>query len=313
MRKLEPMEEKEQAYFQALKSAVVQELTTRHSAVPQDLSQWRGSDLVLLQEDLARQVQGRISEKWFYTHFKQTHDRLPRIDMLDMLSRYVGHHNWREFQATLEVGEPMKAPGVRSRRLSVSKWAWLLLLLPVGVAWQWSADSEQVGFCFVDELTGAAIADTSLEILWMRTDESPVRLSVDSSGCVAMPVSSGKMTLVVQAPYYRRDTLQRDLSKSEPLQEQVALRSDEYARMIHYFSQNRVEDWQRRRQQLAEVFADEARIFQLQAHDLRGMELYNKQEFIDRLTLPISSLGQIEVLDTEYRADKIIRLTFIQK
>ena len=38
-----------------------------------------------IKEDI---VNGRISEKWFYTHIKSNSGKLPRIDMLNILSEY---------------------------------------------------------------------------------------------------------------------------------------------------------------------------------------------------------------------------------
>jgi hypothetical protein len=40
------------------------------------------------------------------------------------------------------------------------------------------------------------------------------------------------------------------------------------------------------------------------------MELFNKQEFIDKLTMPSSSLRKIEILETRYLDDQIILLRF---
>lgn len=309
------MEEQAQEHFRALKQAVVARLQERHAGIPAHPQQWTGTDFLLWQEDLAAQVQGRVSEKWFYTHFKQEQDRLPRIDMLNLLSRYVGQDNWRAFVATQTVasGEVAPSKGESSRAFPVRYWAWALLLLPVWGFWQWRVSATGPTFCFVDALTNLPVADSSLEVRWLRQGESPVLLSVDAQGCVALPEDVERLSLAVQAPYYRNDTLHRVINPDRASAEIIPLRSDEYARMIHYFSQNQVADWQRRRAQLAEVFAEEARIFQLQAQDLRGMELYNKQEFIDQLTSPLSQLGQIDVLETRYANGKIVRLTFMQK
>jgi hypothetical protein len=41
-----------------------------------------------------------------------------------------------------------------------------------------------------------------------------------------------------------------------------------------------------------------------------GTELYNKQEFIDKLTMPTGSLKHIEILDTKFRKNKIMILRF---
>jgi len=43
------------------------------------------------------------------------------------------------------------------------------------------------------------------------------------------------------------------------------------------------------------------------------MEMYNKTEFIDKLSTPLKSLGDIEIIETIYKDDEIISLRFIQK
>jgi hypothetical protein len=61
------------------------------------------------------------------------------------------------------------------------------------------------------------------------------------------------------------------------------------------------------------MFTDDARIFQVYPSDKSGMEMYNKDEFIDKLTMPLNSLKNIEVIETIYKDGKISALRFIQK
>jgi hypothetical protein len=44
-----------------------------------------------------------------------------------------------------------------------------------------------------------------------------------------------------------------------------------------------------------------------------GVELYNKWEFINKLSLPSSGLRSIEIFDTRYQDDKICLIRFRQK
>ena len=59
------------------------------------------------------------------------------------------------------------------------------------------------------------------------------------------------------------------------------------------------------------MFTDSVKIFQVLDGTI-GMEIYNKWEFINKLTLPASSLHDIEIIDTQYDGDKISRLRFMQ-
>ena len=62
-----------------------------------EISDWKGQEITDFQEDLLIKVNGRLSEKWFYSHMKAFDPSLPRIDVLNMLSKYVGYSNWQDF------------------------------------------------------------------------------------------------------------------------------------------------------------------------------------------------------------------------
>lgn len=64
-----------------------------------DISKWKGIDIIYFQEDLRKKAKGNISEKSFYTYFKNSPvTKLPRIDMLNLLSIYAGYDSWYEFK-----------------------------------------------------------------------------------------------------------------------------------------------------------------------------------------------------------------------
>nr|WP_245168897.1 hypothetical protein [Chryseobacterium sp. RR2-3-20] len=70
-----------------------------HSPSYDDISKWKGIDIIYFQEDLRKKAKGNISEKSFYTYFKSSPvTKLPRIDMLNLLSIYAGYSSWYEFK-----------------------------------------------------------------------------------------------------------------------------------------------------------------------------------------------------------------------
>ena len=81
------MKSEELRLFELLKRAVADTFLTKNSASI-SIEEWKGNDIVAFQEDLFENVKGTISEKWFYTYLKNDIDKLPRIDMLNMLSNY---------------------------------------------------------------------------------------------------------------------------------------------------------------------------------------------------------------------------------
>ena len=81
--------------------------------------------------------------------------------------------------------------------------------------------------------------------------------------------------------------------------------------MIHYFSMMKVDDWEKRKTRLEAMIDDGAMIYQVvDDKEAAGMALYNKQEFIDRMTMPSGSLKNIEILESRVRNEKIMLLRF---
>lgn len=42
------------------------------------------------------------------------------------------------------------------------------------------------------------------------------------------------------------------------------------------------------------------------------MALYNKEEFINKMTMPIKSLKNISILETKYEGNQIVEIRFVQ-
>ena len=61
-----------------------------------------------------------------------------------------------------------------------------------------------------------------------------------------------------------------------------------------------------------DMIAEDARILQVVEDGNHGIELYNREEFVNKLTLPVKSLRNIEVIESTYKGDKISFLRFIQ-
>jgi hypothetical protein len=54
----------------------------------------------------SKKAKGNISEKSFYTYFKTSPvTKLPRIDMLNLLSIYAGYDSWYEFKNSIFLQE----------------------------------------------------------------------------------------------------------------------------------------------------------------------------------------------------------------
>jgi hypothetical protein len=86
-------------HFEQLKKDVQTEYLKKSTPSHDEISKWKGIDIIYFQEDLRKKAKGNISEKSFYTYFKTSPvTKLPRIDMLNLLSIYAGYESWYDFK-----------------------------------------------------------------------------------------------------------------------------------------------------------------------------------------------------------------------
>ena len=93
------MENKDNLHFNILKTKIESRYLENHTPSSNDITKWKGIDIIYFQEDLRKYAKGNISEKSFYTYFKTSNsDKLPRIDLLNLLSIYTGYKSWYDFK-----------------------------------------------------------------------------------------------------------------------------------------------------------------------------------------------------------------------
>ncbi len=296
------MNKEEQYYFNQLKNAIAHAFLKDYSA-PKTIKDWKGDNIVLFQEDLFNKVKAKVSEKWFYTYFKNNPEKLPRIDILNLLSQYVGFENWEAFKDSINY----------SREKSKTKKIYLLGVIPLIVilAFYFISSSEnEFSFCFVDEIKKQPITNTVLDIKILQENESPLYFKTDSTGCFSYRTKKGRVQLVVQSPYHKTDTIIRYIDSNK--NKTVRLQPDDYALMLHYYSNGKVKDWKKHKIQLEKLIDDNAQIYQLFDSSI-GVEVFTKDEFVRLLTIPTKSLKQVKVLDKTEVNGKIVKLKFIVK
>jgi len=86
-------------HFEQLKKEVQAQYLKEYTPSYDEISKWKGIDIIYFQEDLRKKAKGNNSEKSFYTYFKTSPvSKLPRIDMLNLLSIYAGFDSWYDFK-----------------------------------------------------------------------------------------------------------------------------------------------------------------------------------------------------------------------
>jgi len=278
------------------------------------ITDWRQQEILRFQDLMQDVVKGRISEKWFYTHIKPLQNsKMPRIDTLNLLAEFLGYVNWSDFKK--ERIPELKLDEIKHfsffRRHKISLVVFIVILAGVGISYSTGIfnKSEKYEFCFADADTKEAIISNSLEVKLIYEDESPQIVKLNENKCFEVETNNKIISFEVKAPYYKTDTITRKLNGEK--NEIIYLKQDDYALMIHVFSTSKIEDWEKQRKRLDKMIADEAEIYQIDKKE-RGIEIYNKEEFIDKMTIPLSSLNNIEIIELTYEKDKIIMMRFIQ-
>ncbi|MGB3467997.1 MAG: hypothetical protein WBA74_22115 [Cyclobacteriaceae bacterium] len=299
------MNEVDRKCFQQLKKDLSEKLRSAHALIPVDITQWKAKEIALFQEDLLQTVNGRISEKWFYTHIKSEHTSLPRIDILDLLSQYAGSDNWLTYKEAL--AEPEEKP---KKEIVLYVSASIITLVILVVVFANTVDTNySYRFCLVDRYSKLPVTEQLVDIILLDDKQSPRLLSANEEGCVQIRHSDKKIRLVVRSPYYSIDTIYREYTEGVN-DEELELKPNDYARIIHLFSNGNVSEWESRKRDLENMFHDNAKIYQLYGHSNNAMAIYNKKEFITKLILPTGTLRNLEILETVYDGDRISLLRF---
>lgn len=290
-------------HFYLLKQAIAQTFLSKNHA-PNRIEDWKGEDISQFQEDLFDRVRGQVSEKWFYTYIKKQPEKLPRIDMLNLLSKYVGHENWNAFRAAYPDDRPSE---VKKGYLKLAYIILIILFLSIALYTFLRPTENEFNFCMVDE-EGAPIVSMVVDVKILQENQSPIYLKTDSLGCFEYKTMEESIQFVLKSPYHKTDTIVRHIGSGS--NKNVPLLTDHYTLMLRYYSSGNVTDWNKRRAQLNDLIAEDAQIYQVFKPTL-GIELYSKADFIRKMTIPTSSLKNIKVLDKKYRNGKIVTLKFI--
>ena len=297
------MTEQEKILFEKLKQEVAKTFLKENTALSTDISQWKGEDIVTFQEDLLHKVKGRVSEKWFYNYFRNDIQKLPRIDMLNLLSEYTGYQNWADFK---QKNTPKAKKERKINQKTISFLAGALVGLAILVAWQINQPSKKhIQLCFIDELQSAVKDITVKQIL---PNESEKILPLDDN-CIRFETEDANISLKIHSPYYEDVIINRNVDNND-YQEQIVLQTDLYSLMIRHFSNSDTENWQKRRERLHKGIADNAVIYQQWFGKNKGIEMFSKDEFIEQLTIPTSIIRHIEILEIAYKNGKVIKLRF---
>lgn len=356
-------------HFEQLKNEVQNQYLKQHTPSFDNISKWKGIDIIYFQEDLRKIAKGNISEKSFYTYFKTSPvTKVPRIDMLNILSVYAGYMSWYDFKKNhlfadevlkesedLPLSEAIeteisteKQPETNFPVLSekieekpviiegkdsdlqnipienqtfnqkfenvtptqnkenetsvsfVKKYLWLgisaVLAVLVGLlGFKDELFSKKFTYSFIDADRNSKI-NAELQVQILQENESPILYPAKPNEPFIYTTKSKKLTMVVSSPYYRTDTIRRNLTTA-PDFENIELKPNDYAIMLFYYSKS-IKDLKKKRETLNYLISNGALIYQVYDNETYGVETMDKQRYINLVTLPSTSLENLEVIET---------------
>ena len=85
--------------FYELKNSVLEHYKKCYPYFEGNWKNFSSQDILNLIDAIFEETKSSVSEKWIYTHLKpEINEKLPRKDMLDILSQFVGKSGWDEYK-----------------------------------------------------------------------------------------------------------------------------------------------------------------------------------------------------------------------
>jgi predicted DNA-binding transcriptional regulator AlpA len=290
--------------FQNLKNDVLLVYKEHHPYFVGDWKTFSSQDIQNLIELIETQVKQTVSEKWIYTHLKpETNEKLPRKDMLNILSQLVGYSGWEEylFKNKKVVEIPLKAKKVSVRR----KWIWFLSLLGISIVialfiYGFVYEKDNVHSLEVkDSYTNDKISTEDIKAVIVN-DSAEIPVEIVNSELQIKTKDSAKV--VIKSPFYEDKTVMVKNTHPHP---NIVLEPDDYAMMLKAFMKSDIKDWQTRKEQLHKILADDLEVIVMLKNNL-GAEYFNKEEFSEKLVIPTASLKKMKVIEIKNNTDKQI-------
>lgn len=378
------MKDLELLHFEQLKNEVQAQYLKNHTPSNEEISKWKGIDIIYFQEDLRKYAKGNISEKTFYTYFKTSPVlKLPRIDMLNILSVYAGYASWYDFKKNHlfadeilkeyennHVEKPTAAahddqndaeqiinvvekPITENKNIEeidtknsvlqksstenqefninteshkgpqnnntdrtsfIKKYLWLgisavLFILVTLLGFKDEIFSKEYTYRFIDADRNALINDDLEVKILNENGESPILFKLKPGKEFTYRTKNISLKMVVNSTFYKEATINRNLENA-PQDETIELQPNDFAQMLYFYTKN-IKDLKRKRDQLNRLISDGATIYQVFDNDTYGVETMDKQRYISLVTLPTTSLENLQVIETKNNTNgKIIMIKF---
>ena len=294
--------------FYELKKSVLEHYQNSYPYFNGSWKSFSSQDILNLIDDIQLKTKQSVSEKWIYTHLKpETNEKLPRKDMLDILSVYVGKSGWDELKFVDTIASKKDATLSLSKVNLKNKFGLLLLVFVVfafGIYFiSKKYDEKPSKIKFQNSFTKDSISNEDVKAFVVEDSiEKPIDLKSES-----LHLEKGTK-VVIKSPFYKQKEI--TISPNEPLS-RVELNPNDYAMMLKAFMKSDIKDWQTRKEQLNKILSDNLEVMIMLQNDL-GAEYFNKTEFAQKVVIPSASLKKLKIVELKQEKDNkisFLRLT----
>lgn len=300
--------------FQELKQKVLLKYQEHHPFFQGTWKTFSSQDIQNLIGLIEEKCKQTISEKWIYTHLKpETNNKIPRKDMLNILSEFVGFSGWDEF--TFEEKSVQANQSSQSEKSKISKKWLFLLFIPLAlvvVFFSKKEESKPKTIQLNNEYTNEKVNAEEVKVFEVK-DSVKQELEIKEGKVQVSNNGNEKSKLVIQSPFYEPKTIviNSNGAITEP-PKRIDLKPDDYAMMLKAFMLSDIKDWQTRKEQLNKILSDNLEVIVMLKDDL-GAEYFNKNEFSQKLIVPTASLKKMKIVEIKNDANDKIQFIRIKQ
>lgn len=287
--------------FYQLKKCVLEQYQNSYPYFNGSWKSFSSQDIINLIDSIQLKTKQSVSEKWIYTHLKpETNDKLPRKDMLDILSVYVEKSGWDEFK--FNDTSNFNSNKKKSNSIKYIGLGLVSIVLLSFVIWKFTSNKNKK-IEFQNSFTKDSIAKEDVKAFIV---EDAVEKPIDLKSATLNLEKGTK--IIIKSPFYKPKEI--IISANDALS-RIELNPNDYAMMLKAFMKSDIKDWQTRKEQLNKILSDNLEVMIMLQNDL-GAEYFNKTEFSQKVVIPSASLKKLKIVEVKQEKDNkisFLRLT----
>jgi len=297
------------AVFYELKNGVLEHYKKRYPYYNGDWKSFSSQDILNLIDAVFEETKSSVSEKWIYTHLKpENNEKLPRKDMLDIFSKYVGKASWDEFKFSFNETEKVeinKNVIVNEKKSNVKKrlvFGFVAFVLSFIIFWKLNKKAANTKVIDLKEQFSNDTISSQNTKAYVVEDAIEKEIPIEKS---KIEVNKNAQ-VVIKSPFYKEKNI--NLIET-PNVDKVSLQPNDYTNILQGFIKSDIKNWLTRKNQLEIILDDNVEVIVMLKKNL-GAEYFNKTEFSQKLIIPTASLKKLKIV--EVKNNKNNKITFVR-